>query len=110
MTEIDDDKLIQEFFSERKQEEIADNGFSRRVMRNLPDRNNRLMQWWTAFTVVIGLALFWKLGGWEAMWGTLREVFSGMISQGATTLDLRSLVIAGIVLVFLGTRKICSMA
>ncbi len=110
MTKTDDDKLLREFFSERKQEEIADNGFSRRVMRNLPDRSNRLTQWWTTLMAVIGLALFWKLGGWEAMLGNIREVFSGMINQGVTTLDLRSLAIAGIVLLFLGTRKICSMA
>ena len=37
MTEIDNDKLLRDFFAENKQE-IADNGFSRRVMHHLPDR------------------------------------------------------------------------
>ena len=41
MTEIDNDKLLRDFFAENKQE-IADNGFSRRVMHHLPDRSNRL--------------------------------------------------------------------
>ncbi len=42
MTEIDNDKLLRDFFAENKQE-IADNGFSRRVMHHLPDRSNRLL-------------------------------------------------------------------
>ena len=35
MTEIDNDKLLKDFFAENKRE-IADNGFSRRVMHHLP--------------------------------------------------------------------------
>ena len=46
MTETDD-KLLKQFFGEQKQE-IEDNGFSRRVMRNLPGRNHRLVQAWGA--------------------------------------------------------------
>ena len=48
MTETDD-KLLKQFFGEQKQE-IEDNGFSRRVMRNLPGRNHRLVQVWGAGT------------------------------------------------------------
>ncbi len=48
MTEIDNDKLLRDFFAENKQE-IADNGFSRRVMHHLPDRSNRLARIWSAF-------------------------------------------------------------
>ena len=33
MTEIDNDKLLRDFFAENKQE-IADNGFSRHVMHH----------------------------------------------------------------------------
>ena len=40
MTEIDNDKLLRDFFTENRQE-IADRGFSRRVMHHLPDRSNR---------------------------------------------------------------------
>ena len=35
MTEIDNDKLLRDFFTENRQE-IADKGFSRRVMHHLP--------------------------------------------------------------------------
>lgn len=52
MTEIDNDKLLRDFFAENKQE-IADNGFSRRVMHHLPDRSNRLACIWSAFVMTV---------------------------------------------------------
>ena len=38
-----DDKLLTSFFAEHRQE-IADNGFSRRVLRHLPGRSRHLAQ------------------------------------------------------------------
>ena len=49
MTEIDNDKLLRDFFTENRQE-IADRGFSRRVMHHLPDRSNRLARIWNALS------------------------------------------------------------
>ena len=91
MTKIEnDEKLLKDFFTANKQE-IADNGFSRRVMHRLPDRSN------------------W-MGGLEAAWGTIREVFISMINQGTAELDPKSIIIASVVLVFMATRKVASMA
>ena len=42
------DKLLTSFFAEHRQE-IADNRFSRRVLRHLPDRSHHLAQIWAAF-------------------------------------------------------------
>lgn len=110
MTELDNnDKLLYGFFSESKQE-IADKGFSRRVMSQLPDRSNRLARVWTAFTLTIGAILFILLGGLEAVLGTLRETFISMLEQQAAHLDLKSVIIAAVVLLFLGTKKLVSMA
>lgn len=86
MTEIDNDKLLRDFFAENKQE-IADNGFSRRVMHHLPGRSNRLARIWSAFVMTVAVALFVWLGGLEAAWGTIREVFIGMINHGTASLD-----------------------
>ena len=61
MTEIDNDKLLKDFFAENKRE-IADNGFSRRVMHHLPDRSNRLARLWTVFVMTVGATLFVTLG------------------------------------------------
>ena len=52
MTEIDNDKLLRDFFTENRQE-IADRGFSRRVMHHLPDRSNRLARIWNAFVMAV---------------------------------------------------------
>ena len=96
MTKIEnDEKLLKDFFTANKQE-IADNGFSRRVMHRLPDRSNWLARIW--------------MGGLEAAWGTIREVFISMINQGTAELDPKSIIIASVVLVFMATRKVASMA
>ena len=46
-----DDKLLQQFFDTHRQD-IADNGFSRHVIRNLPVRVNRIGRIWTALCTV----------------------------------------------------------
>ncbi|MDD3038419.1 DUF5056 domain-containing protein [Bacteroides sp.] len=109
MAEIDNDKLLQDFFSENKQE-IADNEFSRRVMHHLPDRNKRLVHIWTSCMMILGIVLFVSLGGLEATWRTLQDVFTNMISHEVVTLDPKSLIITAIVLLFMGMKKVCSLA
>lgn len=109
MKEVDNDKILRKFFTENKQE-IADNGFSRQVMRQLPDRSYQLARLWTAFVMAVAAVLFIWLGGLEAAWGTIREVFIGMINHGTTSIDLKSMIIAAIVLLFMATRKVASMA
>ena len=101
MTEIDNDKLLRDFFAENKQE-IADNGFSRRVMHHLPDRSNRLARIWSAFVMTVAAALFVWLGGLEATWGNMQEA--------TANIDQKSLIIITIVLLCLGVKKICSLA
>lgn len=109
MTELDNDKLIRDFFAAEKKE-IVDNGFSHRVMRHLPDRENRLARTWTIIVMIIAVILFILLGGVEASLGTLREVFSNMITHLSNNLDPKSIIIAAIVLLFMAARKICSLA
>lgn len=109
MTEIDNDKLLRDFFAENKQE-IADNGFSRRVMHHLPGRSNHLARIWSAFVMTVAAVLFVWLGGLEAAWGTIREVFISMINHGTTGLAPKSIIIAAVVLLFMATRKVASMA
>lgn len=109
MKEVDNNKILRNFFTENKQE-IADNGFSRRVMRHLPDRSYRLARLWTAFVMAVAAVLFIWLGGLEAAWGTIREVFIGMINHGPASIDPQSMIIAAVVLLFMATRKVASMA
>lgn len=104
MTEMDD-KLLKDFFSEHKQE-IADNGFSRKVMKSLPDRNLRLLNIWTTCCGALAVILFFGLGGLQAIINVLRETFISMIQHGAENLNIKSLIIAGVVLLFFGVRRI----
>jgi len=107
MTEIDD-KLLKEFFSDNKQE-IADNGFTRRVMHKLPDRNARFANIITTLCIAIALIMFFVLDGLQALVGVFREVFISIVQNGAVNFDLRTLIVVGGVLLFFGIRKIYTM-
>ena len=71
MTE-NNDKLLIDFFAENRQE-IPDNGFTRRVMRHLPDRTRRISQVWVTFCFTLALVLFFVFDGLQQVLGTLRE-------------------------------------
>jgi hypothetical protein len=105
MKEIED-KMINQFFQAEKRE-VKDNGFSRRVMRNLPDRGEQLSKIWIAFCTTIGIVLFFLFNGLEAILNILREAFNGAMQNGITHLDTKSLLIASIVLISIGVKKVC---
>lgn len=101
MEEIDNDKLLHDFFAENKQG-IADNGFSQRVMHHLPSQSDWLARIPTALIVIIGTTLFVWLGGAEATLRNMQEVIANI--------DQKSFIIITIVLLYLGVKKICSLA
>ena len=109
MTETTDDKLLQQFFSDNRKE-IEDNGFSRRVMHHLPDRYYRSSQLRSLLCFTLAVASFFVLDGVQLALGALRETFTSAIQSGAAELDPKSLIIVAVVLVYLGYRKICSLA
>ena len=57
-----DNMMIEAFFKQAAQQQIEDNGFTERVMHNLPDRKaqvvRRLSQLWTLFCLVVAGVLF----------------------------------------------------
>ncbi len=108
MTE-NDDKLLEGFFAEERQE-VADNGFTRRVMRSLPRRNNRLARLWTAGSFTLAAVLFVLLDGVQLVWNTLRETFTSTLESGMAQTDPKSLALAVVVLLFLMYKKIASLA
>lgn len=105
MTEIDD-KMISQFFQNEKKE-INDNGFSNRVMRHLPNRVDKLSNMWAAFCTAVAIILFFVFNGLEAILNILREAYSGTMQSSIAHLDLKSLLIAAIVLISLGVKKVC---
>lgn len=62
-----DEQLLERFFSEARRTELPDAGFSRRVMRSLPDRVIGLSRLWTAFCVVLGVVLCAVFGTWDSL-------------------------------------------
>lgn len=109
MMETIDDKILQQFFSDNKKE-IEDNGFSRRVMHHLPDRYYRISQLWSLFCFTLAVVLFFALDGLQLVVGAIRETFSSAVNSGVAELDPKSLIIAAVVLLYLGYRKICTLA
>ncbi len=103
------DKLIEQFFATNRQE-IADNGFTRSVMRRLPDRTRRISQIWVTFCFTLALVLFFVFDGLQLVLDTLRETFVAATEGGVAQLDPKSLLIAGVVLLYFIYRKICSLA
>jgi len=66
-----DNMMIEAFFKQAAQQRIEDNGFTERVMRNLPDRKTELVrklsQLWTLFCIAVAGVLFFVLGGWQVV-------------------------------------------
>ena len=57
-----DDKLIRDFFNENRQE-VPDRGFSRRVMRKLPQHRNLILKICGIVIALFAFALFIAYGG-----------------------------------------------
>lgn len=107
MTKIDD-KAISMFMKEHKQE-IPDNGFSRRVMRSLPDRSRRLNRIWSAICITISIGLFFIFNGFEVMYNLLREIFTSSMNHSFSALNQQTLLLIAGVILFLGIRKVCTL-
>ena len=73
------DILLKQLFEEAAKQTIEDNGFTERVMMNLPEtdlaesRVRRLSHLWTLFCVGVALIAFWLAKGWPI----LEEFLSG---------------------------------
>ncbi len=104
------DKLIVDFLKSHKKE-VHDDGFTHRVMRRLPHtEKERKIGYLTPVALVLSAILFVALGGAKMMWETLKINLIDMIYDGsAQMLDWRTTAIVTVVLLYLGTRKICSL-
>lgn len=87
-----DDKLIEQFF-ERHPMEIKDDGFSRRVMQRLPEKQLRESRVWTIICSAAGIAMFFLLDMADslkaiavAMSGDVAGALSSLSIQGVSPL------------------------
>ena len=67
--------MLKQLFEQAAQQQIEDNGFSERVMANLPERSGysvrTLSRLWTMFCLIIGMLAFWLASGYSALEGFL---------------------------------------
>jgi len=109
-----DDILLKEFLQENKQE-IADNGFSYRVMNRLPERKAWLLSTLlSVITAVLAIVLFFVQGGVAQIGESLREVFQNISFSGnLSTLNNTepwTLAVVAVVLLFMGYEKLFNMS
>lgn len=64
---------LAEIFKQAAQQQIEDNGFTERVMQNLPDTQTamvrRLSRLWSLFCIIVAVGLFFAFGGWQVLKG-----------------------------------------
>ena len=69
------DIMLKQLFEQAAQQQIEDNGFTERVMANLPERSGysvrTLSRLWTLFCLIIGMLAFWLASGYSALEGFL---------------------------------------
>lgn len=107
MTE-NNDMHINRFLHERKRE-LEDNGFSRRVMKKLPNREKKISNLWTLCCSILTFMLFFLLGGANLLLEMFRQILlSGSVTYLENT-DPIPLITAAVILISLGVKRICSM-
>ncbi len=124
MTEDRDEQLLRQFFSEAAQQQIADDGFTERVMQRIAAveahrivatkqvpigsfrRFNRL---WTVLCVAVFVALFVAFRGWELLAIQLEVMLRVMATQ-SPNINLLALCAILFGLLFVGVEHAVSRA
>jgi hypothetical protein len=83
--ETDNDVLLKQFFSDAARQQIADDGFSQRVMRQLPARTNWFVRLWTAGCTSVAVVLFVVCRGWELVTEHVLTLFHNLSAIPVST-------------------------
>ena len=108
MTE-DNERLLEQFFSEAARQQVADDGFSQRVMQALPERERpavslrRFNRLWTLFCVTVFAVLFVVFHGWELLAVHFLTMLRTLLAQPFTVnLTMLASVLFGLLFVGVG--------
>ena len=88
----DNERLIMDFMKQSRQE-IADNGFTERVIRRLPESKSQrdwLPEVWNVVMMVVAVLLFVALGGVSLVKNALIQFLDSAMTQG---IDMRWMLI-----------------
>lgn len=95
---MEDDKLLRQFMNANRQE-VADGGFSRRVMRRLPYRYNPALRLINALGVIVGVFLFLAFDGIQVIVELLRNIFVYLVQHlSFVAFDFKTVAIVFVVI------------
>lgn len=103
-----DDKLIKNFMLAYKHE-IEDNGFSRRVIRRLPQQAKWLSDILSVICAIICCTLFYIFNGFEILCQTISDIVASQTYYLMSDTNFQSLIIATVVLIIIGVQRVCSL-
>ena len=101
----DNDSLLQQFFSEAASQQIADNGFTERVMQRLPSRMNWFVRIWNTVCIVLFAVLFVVFRGWDLLAVQL-EVMLRTMSTHSFSINLLMVFTIVFGLLFVGVGEV----
>ena len=107
MADDRDELLVRKFFEDNAVE-VPDDGFTRRVMRRLPDRERRLSRIWAAVCAVAGVLMLHKFNWLGVLVSYIGSLVKGI---GLPSNDIGSYALALVsvlFLIFLGGYKVLS--
>ena len=100
----DNDRLLQQFFSEAASQQIADNGFTERVMQRLPSRMNWFVRIWNTVCIALFAVLFVVFRGWDLLAVQL-EVMLRTLSTHSFSINLLMVFTIVFGLLFVGVGE-----
>ena len=111
MADDRDELLVRKFFEDNAVE-VPDDGFTRRVMRRLPDRERRLSRIWAAVCAVAGVLMLLKFNWLGVLVSVLVSYIGSLVKGiGLPSDDIGSYALALVsvlFLIFLGGYKVLS--
>ncbi|MBR3716921.1 MAG: DUF5056 domain-containing protein [Bacteroidaceae bacterium] len=114
MDMVDNDDILLKDFLQANKQEVADNGFSRRVMNRLPERKAQLLSYLlSAVSIVLAVVLFFVQGGVGLVGSALREVFQNISFSGNFSslngTEPWTVAVVAVVLLFMGYGKLANL-
>lgn len=111
----DNERLLQQFFSEAASQQIDDNGFTERVMQRLSSADaertafdvQRISRLWTWFCILLFVVLFIVCRGWELLAVHFEVMLRTMATQ-SFSINLMMLFTVVFGLLFVGVGEVIS--
>jgi hypothetical protein len=103
-----DDLLLKSYFGEHKQT-IKDNGFTEKVMRQIPIKEMQLARIWTSTCTLLAIVLFIIFKGWTIVYDIVNQLLCSIKIDHLLQISPSTLIVIGVVLMIIMIRKVCSI-